>query len=138
MKEKLILENWQKYKFSTRNFYQLSESITIEYEYRKIHGPRSSYAFVQFDCRPAEELEFESKASWGKEFSANDIAGFEKAVSVGIVDGLLNSQYLYRGCFLNLLSVKYDYVNTSESSFYNATREAMKELIEKGTWKLVY
>ena len=94
MKEALLIDNWLNSKLSDKNYYRLEEVILVEYEYRRIAGPRSIYAYVQFECHPADELEFESTADWGKNLSSNYIKAVERAVCVGIIDGLFNSVIL--------------------------------------------
>ena len=135
MKENLLIDNWLHSKLSYKTFYHLEEAIVIEYEYRKIAGPRSIYAYVQFECLPADELEFESTADWGKDLSPNYIKAMERAICVGIVDGLFNSDYVYRGCSLYLRNVKWNEVDSSEFAFQRTTRIAMEELIKAGKWK---
>jgi hypothetical protein len=56
----------------------------------------------------------------------------------GIVDALMSeSIYPYRGCSLKLVNIKWDDAMSSEAAFYKASKNAMKELIAKGKWRLV-
>jgi hypothetical protein len=43
----------------SRNLYRLASSVTVEHEFRKQFGHPSSYAFVRFECAPADDLSFE-------------------------------------------------------------------------------
>ena len=137
MNENLIIENWLQLKFSGRNFYRLEEPLFVEYEYSNRLGHPSSYAFVQFECEPSETLNFDSSATWSENLPSGYVATLERAVCEGIVDGLIaTSIYPHRGCSLTLCQIKWDDVGSSEAAFYLATKSAMAQLIENGSWKV--
>ena len=135
MNENLIIDNWRHFKFSERDFYLLEKPLLVEYEYLHRFGHPSSYAYVQFECEPGETLSFDSSATWNASLSPDYVAALKRVVCEGIVDGLIaGSIRPHRGCSLNLCRIKWDDVGSSEESFYLATKRAMKELIEKGSW----
>jgi hypothetical protein len=99
MNENLIFDSWRQLKLSGRNFYRLEEPLSVEFEYRGQFGHPSSYAYVQFRCKPAEVLTFESTATWDEGLSPDYIAALERVVCEAIVDGLVAASiYPYRGC----------------------------------------
>jgi hypothetical protein len=135
MDEKLILESWERTKLSARNFYRLEDVISVEYGFRGQFGHPSSNAFVGFECGSADQLVFRSTALWPQKLSSDYIANIEGAICEAIVDSLLSvSFHPYRGCSLNLTSVKWDDIGSSEVAFYKATLGAMNILIENGRW----
>ncbi len=136
MKQNLNLEDWLRKKITFTQFWYLDKSQTVEFEFKKIHGPRSSYAFVRFDCNPSTHLSFNSNNVFDSKLSPDWIKLFEASICEAIVDSLIcNSLTPYFGCELNLIQIKYDEVGSSEDSFYKATKEAMKELIITSDWK---
>jgi translation elongation factor EF-G len=137
MDENLMIDNWRQLKLSGRNFYRLEKSLLVEHEYRHRFGHPSSYAYVQFECEPSETLSFESSAAWKESLSPDYVVALERAVCEGIVDGLIAASiYPYRGCSLTLCQIKWDDVSSSEAAFYLATKRAMAQLIESGSWKV--
>ena len=135
MNENLIIDNWRHFKLSERDFYRLEKPLLVEYEYRHPFGHPSSYAYVQFECKPAEPLIFDSSATWNASLSPDYVAALKCIVCEGIVDELIaGSIRPHRGGSLNLCRIKWDDVGSSKESFYLATKHVMKELIEKGSW----
>ena len=131
-----MIDSWRQLKLSGRNFYRLEKPLLVEYEYRHRFGHPSSYAYVQFECKSAETLVFASSATWNETLSSDYVAALERAVCEAIVDGLIaTSIYPYRGCSLTLCQIKWDDVGSSEAAFYLATKSAMAQLIESGSWK---
>ena len=48
----------------SRGFWRLDSSETIESEFKGQFVHPSSYAYVRFECHPADDLSFEVQASW--------------------------------------------------------------------------
>jgi translation elongation factor EF-G len=139
MNEDQLLTQWSQAKATARNFYQLQDPYAQTTEYR---GPRmghpSNYAYVEFRCGPSDQLVFDTATVWPQTMTHAYCIELEQAISYGIVDVLMTEGlYPYRGCCITLVQVRYDAVSSSEASFYRAAKIAMKELIEKGSWKLV-
>lgn len=115
-----------------RHFYRLAAPQTIQYEFRRQFGHPSSYAFVRFDCRPADDLSFEACAAWPATVSESEQSGLEQAIAEAIADVLLAGLYQHSGCALRLIEVRYDAVGSSQASFMEATKRAMQELLDGG------
>src|SRR3954465_11767206 len=113
MEQELILENWLRRKLSYHHYYRLRQPITVEYEFKGQFGHPSSYAFVRFECQPAEKLSFQSTAVWPEDLTADWVSGLEAAICQAIVDGLVcSSDMPFVGCSLNLVEIKYDEISS--------------------------
>jgi hypothetical protein len=135
MGQELILEEWLRRKLSFRHYWRLREPNAVDYEYKERLGHPSSYAYVRFECQPAERLSFSSTASWPNGLTADWVSEFEASICEGIVDGLVCvSVTPFSGCSLNLVSIKYDEVSSSGAAFYKATKGAMAEFIKTSRW----
>lgn len=77
-----------------RNFYRLASSVTVEHEFRSGQfGHPSSDAFVRFECAPADDLSFESRASWPSTVTEGDRTHVEFAVAETAADILLEGLF---------------------------------------------
>jgi|SRR5215469_15538120 len=120
----------------SRNFYRLASPVTVEHEFRSQFGHPSSYAYVRFECTPADDLSFETRASWPSAVSEGDRAQVELAVAETIADALLEGVYQHSGCAIVLVDVRWDDVGSSEAAFMKATESAMQQLAAS-PWKIV-
>ena len=121
----------------SRNFYRLASSVTVDHEFRGQFGHPSSYAYIRFECAPADDLSFESRASWPSTVSEGDRAQVELAVAEAIADTLLKGVYQHSGCAIVLVDVRWDDVGSSEAAFMKATESAMQQLVA-GHWKIAF
>ncbi len=83
--ESAILNLWRERKFRGSNFHRLMEPHTMDQEFRGQFGHPTSYAYVQFECSPGDELNFESDASWPKSLTREYVHQLEAAILEGIV-----------------------------------------------------
>jgi hypothetical protein len=111
---------------------RLVTPCTVEHEYQgKQWGHPSTYAFVRFECAPAQELVFEMLGEWPPHLTADYCRHLHDAMSAAIVDVLVATDDPHTGCSLNCSEVKWDDVTSSEQSFYRATKAAMTALRER-------
>jgi len=82
----------------SRAFLRLASSQTIDHEFRGQFGHPTSYAFVQFECAPTNELSFESRATWPATLSKEYGAKLERAVAEAVADVLLEGVQQHSGC----------------------------------------
>jgi hypothetical protein len=137
MDQEQLLAGWQQYKLGLRNYYQLEEPFSHEHVFRKPTN-HLIYAAVRFDCTPAASLSFDFTARWPESLSQNERSGLEKAIGCALVEELFSAQfYPYSGCKIVLASVGWDDVGSSEAAFFLATKQAMREFVVRGRWKLV-
>jgi hypothetical protein len=120
----------------SRNFYRLRSSQAVEYEFRGQFGHPSSYAFVRFECAPADDLSFQVRASWPTTVSEGDRAHVELGIAEGVADILLEGVYQHSGCAIVLVDVRWDDVGSSVAAFMGATKSAMQQLVA-GEWEIV-
>jgi len=113
----------------SRSFLRLHSSEIIEHEFRGQFGHSSSYAYVRFECIPADDLSFEVRASWPSTVT-NDTK-LELAVAEGVADVLLADVYQHSGCRIVLVDVRYDEIGSSEAAFLKAATLAMRSLLSK-------
>jgi hypothetical protein len=121
----------------SRNFYRLRSSQAVQDEFRGQFGHPSSFAFVRFECAPADDLSFEIRAAWPSTVSEGDRTDVELGIAEGIADVLLDGLYQHSGCTIVLLEVRWDDVGSSVAAFMKATRSAMRHLIACD-WELVH
>jgi hypothetical protein len=119
----------------SRNFYRLESSRTVEHEFRGHFGHPSSYAYVRFECTPADDLSFEARVSWPPT-TLGEGQKFERAIAESVADELLAGVYQHRGCAVTLVEVRYDEVGSSEAAFMRAAKSAMQDLLV-GEWKIL-
>ena len=119
-----------------RNFYRLSSPKTVQHEFRGQYGHPSSYAFVRFDCIPAEDLSFEARATWPEKVTKEYQAVLELAIAESMADTLLEGLYQHTGCALTLSEVRYDEIGSSEAAFMKASEGAIRELLA-ADWTIV-
>jgi hypothetical protein len=112
-----------------RNFFRLASSKTVQHEFRGQYGHPSSYAFVRFECVPADDLSLEVSASWPATVSEDDRTVFEVTIAESVADLLLDGLYQHTGCALTLAEVRYDEIGSSEVAFMKATRSAIQDLL---------
>jgi hypothetical protein len=111
---------------------RLVTACAVEHEYQgKQWGHPSTYAFVRFECAPAEDLLFEMRGAWPSHLTPDYCRLLRDAMSAAIVDVLLATDDPHRGCSLHCTEVRWDDVASSERAFYRATREAMTVLRER-------
>jgi hypothetical protein len=130
-----ILSGWRQWK-SRIVGRRLAASCVVEHEYQgKQWGHPSTYAFVRFECMPAEELAFEMRAEWPSHLTPGYRRLLHEAIGAAIVDGLVAADDPHVGCSVSCIDVKWDDVTSSEQSFYRATKAAMTALRER-EWSL--
>jgi hypothetical protein len=132
----VILTAWRQWKGRLARR-RLDAPCSIEHEYRgKQWGHPSTYAFVRFECTPANDLVFKMGTTWPVHLEADYCRRLQDAMCAAIVDGLVGTEVPHVGCSLICTEVKWDDVASSEMSFYRATRAAMTALCER-KWSLV-
>ena len=119
----------------SRNFYRLESPRTVQHEFRGHFGHPSSYAYVRFECAPADDLSFEARVSWPST-TLGEGQKFERAIAESVADELLAGVYQHSGCAVTLVEVRYDLVGSSEAAFMRAAKSAMQDLL-MGDWKIV-
>jgi hypothetical protein len=120
-----------------RHFYRLESATIVEYEYQGLQwGHPSTYAFVRFECVPADDLSFDVRTSWPSEVDFNSRKILGLAVAEGVADILLDGLYQHSGCALNLVEVRFDEICSSEAAFMTAARNAMQQLL-KAKWNCI-
>lgn len=119
----------------SRNFYRLESPTTVEHEFRGMFGHPSSYAFVRFDCSPADDLAFDARVSWPPTAIAEGPA-FERAIAESVADELLAGIYQHSGCAVTLVDIRYDEVGSSQAAFMKAAKIAMQDLLA-ADWRIV-
>jgi hypothetical protein len=111
---------------------RLVAPCTVEHEFQgKQWGHPSTYAYVRFECAPAEQLAFEMRSGWPRQLTADYCQRLHDAMSAAIVDVLVATDDPHTGCSLSCVDVKWDDVTSSEQAFYRATRAAMTALCEQ-------
>jgi hypothetical protein len=114
----------------SRNFYRLASTTVVQHEYRgKQFGHPSTYAFVRFECAPADDLSFESRASWPSTVLHDEQTQVEQAIAESVADALLSGLYQHSGCAVTLADVRWDDVCSGVASFMRATNFAMQDLL---------
>jgi hypothetical protein len=101
----------------------------VEHEFRGQLGHPSSYAFVRFECAPADDLSFQVRASWPSTVSQGDRTHADLGIAEGVADILLEGLYQYSGCAIVLVDVRWDDVGSSVAAFMKATKSAMQQLV---------
>jgi hypothetical protein len=125
-----ILSVWRQWK-SRSVGRRLAAPCMVEHEYQgKQWGHPSTYAFVRFECMPAQELVFEMRAKWPPHLTPEYRRLLHQAMAAAIVDGLVATDDPRTGCSVSCIDVKWDDVTSSERAFYRATRAAMTALCE--------
>jgi len=99
----------------SRNFFRLASTTTVQHEFRGQYGHPSSYAFVRFECAPADDLSFEVCASWSAAVDKGDLTRFERAIAESVADVLLDGLYQHTGYTVSLVEVRYDDIGSSEA-----------------------
>ena len=126
-----ILSGWRHWK-SRIGARRLAAPCGVQHEYQgKQWGHPSTYAFVRFECEPAEELIFEMHAKWPPHLTSDYRRLLYDAMSAAIVDVLVATDDRYTGCSLSCVEVRWNDVTSSEFAFYLATRTAMNALREQ-------
>jgi hypothetical protein len=120
----------------SRNFYRLRSSQTVEHEFRGQFGHPSSYAFVLFECAPADDLSFQVRASWPSTVSERDRTHVELGIAEAVADILLEGVFQHSGCAIVLVAVRWDDIGSSDAAFMSATKSAMQQLVA-GDWEIV-
>lgn len=113
----------------SRIFLRLASSQIVSHEFRGQFGHPTSYAFVQFECAPASELRFESRATWPNTVSKEYGAELERAVAEAVAEVLLEGVHQHSGCAIVLANARYDEVGSSEAAFMKAAKAAMRSLL---------
>lgn len=134
--EAQMLDLWRAGKIR-RNLYRLEVPVTVEHEFQGAQwGHPSTYAFVRFECQPADELSFASAAHWPDSIPEAEQDSLHRGVAEGIVDGLMRAMYPHRGVAIRLVDCRYDEICSSVMSFHHATVCAMETLL-KSAWTIV-
>ncbi len=120
----------------SRNFYRLKSRTTIQHEFRHPYRHASNYAYVRFECVPADDLSFEARVSWPT-ISLGEGPAFERVIAESVADELLSGIYQHSGCIITLVEIRYDEVGSSVFTYMEATKSAMRELLLSGTWEVV-
>lgn len=119
----------------SRAYMRLASAQVVDHEFRGKFGHPTSYAFVQFECAPANELSFESRATWPATVSEEYRAKLERAVAEAVADVLLEGVHQHSGCTVVLAKTRYDEVGSSEAAFMKAAKAAMRSLVaSKWAW----
>lgn len=128
-----VLDGWRQSKGRSRGK-RLDAPCSRQHEYRGTQfGHPSTYAFVRFDCVPADSFAFETQAAWPDSLTPDYCALLEAAMAAAIVDVLLaGAEHPHMGCRLTCVEVKWDEIASSERAFYRATRDAMISLRDEG------
>jgi hypothetical protein len=132
-----MMDSWRhcKDRFTGR---RLDANATVEHEYQgKQWGHPSTYAFVRFDCVPADGLSFEMRAQWPPHLTGDYTPLLERAMCAAVVDVLVAADDPHVGCAITCTDVRWDDVTSSERAFYRATRAAMTALREQHKWSFV-
>ena len=130
-----LLEQWKGRKASRRSF-RLTEPFIAECEFKKLtnHG---QFAFVRFACSPNKDFCFQvARGVWPNTLEPSYIANLDSMIAEGIVDVLAAELSPHTCCNLVLDAVKWHDIDSSEAAFYEATRGAMRRLVENGAWEI--
>src|SRR5260370_25854651 len=99
-----LLSEWRDWKSNSRHYYQLSQEVVQDFEYK---GPQwghpSNYAMTRFRCEPAAALVFIVQARWPEHLPNAYCADLERAIGHALIDSLAATYYPYRGCALTLI-----------------------------------
>ena len=127
-----LLDGWRQSKRRSRPR-RLGAPVSVEHEYQgKQWGHPSTYAFVRFECRPADDLTFELQGDWPPQLDADYRRLLLNAMSAAIIDVLVaNANPPHTGCAVTCTEVRWDDITSSEMAFYRATRAAMTTLLEQ-------
>jgi hypothetical protein len=112
-----------------RTCLRLNSPETVEYEFRAFEPPR--YAYVRFECAPANDLSFEARALWPPTVSDSYATEVELAVAEGVADVLLEGLYQHSGCRVVLTDVRYDQIDSTIAAFMKAAESAMRSLLSR-------
>ena len=125
---------WRRFKSRVASW-RLDERCSKELEFKGVSCGPSTYAYVRFECCPADTLSFEMGTSWPGHLGPDYRRLLEQAMTAAIVDTLLaGSECPYLGCSLKCVQVGWDDVGSSEVTFYSATRGAVSKLREEERW----
>jgi hypothetical protein len=113
----------------SRGFWRLEAFQVVEHEFRGQFGHPSSYAFVQLECAPADDLSFEARVTWPSVVPEDYQKKLELAVAEGVADTLLEGVLQHSGCTIVLVAVRYDEIGSSVAAFIRAAKSAMQSLL---------
>ncbi len=100
-----ILVRWTEAKTRTARR-RLDAPCSTEHEYKgSQHGHPSSYAFVRFECEPADEFTLDVKAAWPDNLTTDYRHLLIDAMSAAIVDVLIAADAPHVGCALTCTEV---------------------------------
>ena len=104
----------------------LITSVSTEGKIQRIYGPRADFAHVVLYFEPADKFIFKSEVNWPIK---ND--EFNSAVMRGVLDTITSEfpRYWYTNFSVTLKEIKYHPVDSSERSFYQASRNAVEKLV---------
>jgi len=116
-----------------RNSVRLTQAITVVGHREKHFGPRSQFARVVMTTSPAEELDVVDNVPCRKELEALGVA-WPRCVVFGLLDILMFAEFgsLYK-IRITLDDAAYHEVDSSESAFREAGRDAGRNVIETVT-----
>ena len=137
MNQAEVLALWLNSK-QARDFYRLTQSEVVEFEFEKFHSGHLSYGFLRFECEPSDQLDFQRIAAWPEHLGDAYKHELDLAVIEGMVEGLfMDSLYPYLGCRLKCVGIGWQNAYSTEYAFYKAALSAMKELRSNREWKIV-
>jgi hypothetical protein len=116
-----------------RTSVRLTQAITVVGHREKHFGPRSEFARVVMTTSPAEELDVVDNVPCRKELEALGVA-WPGSVVFGLLDVLMFAEFgsLYK-IGITLDHAEYHEVDSSESAFREAGRDAGRKVIERVT-----
>lgn len=119
-----FLDDWLARK-RARWFVSIRERRTSEFRCRKHLGPRSQFAGVRLEGRPADSFTFQSEATW-----PNSNCDYTLAVLDGILDELFATGIGHIVAKIDFLleSIEFHEVDTCAAAFYLAARGAVREI----------
>lgn len=121
-----LLAAWRQWKERPASW-RLREPCVVEHEYHgKPVGHPSTFAFVRFECRPADALTFKMTAFVPE--AAKGERYLPMGMAAAILDVLLAQEPARPGVALHCTDIGWDDVTSSGRSFYLATAEAMRQL----------
>ena len=115
--------------------WRLVDGLTVRKEYRR-QRHASNYALVGFRLAPSDVLSLGFEVTWPASFTRGYQKDIEKAVALGVVDGLCSHAFLQYRAAVVLTEFGWDQIGGSQLAVYEATVEALSEAGTKGEWRL--
>ena len=115
--------------------WRLVDGLNVRREYRR-QRHASSYALVGFRLTPSDVLTLEFEVAWPDSFTPGYQQNIERAVALGVVDGLYGHAFSQFPAAVVLTEFGWDEIGGSELAVYEATVEALSEARTRGEWRL--